>query len=99
VRNGVAARESAARHFVRMPTILAGIAENQDSNPRHIIEAAKEIRQVAAGNSDDKSSAQGEKFSIIINLGGDVEKYEVDITPKPQIDLALDLEKPDGNEW
>jgi hypothetical protein len=70
VRNGTAAREMAARHFVKAPTILAGIMENAASNPRHVIEAAKEIRQVAAGNSDDKGSSQGKKFSIVINLGG-----------------------------
>src|SRR6476660_7396975 len=45
--NGVAARESAARHFVKAPTILAGIMESESSNPRHVIEAAKEIRAVA----------------------------------------------------
>jgi hypothetical protein len=60
VRNGTAARESAARHFVKAPTILAGIMESEASSPRHVIEAAKEIRQVAAGNSDDGPS-QGAK--------------------------------------
>src|SRR6478672_11839634 len=29
VRNGTAARESAARHFVKAPTILAGIMESE----------------------------------------------------------------------
>jgi hypothetical protein len=101
VRNGTAARESAARHFVKMPDVLARIAENQASNPRHVIEAAKEIRQVAAGNSDDKGSPQGEKFSIVINLGADhIERYEVDVTPNKSQQLELDPEgKPDGNEW
>jgi hypothetical protein len=95
-RNGTAARESAARHFVKMPDVLARIAENQASNPRHVIEAAKEIRQVAAGNSDDKGPSQGEKFSIIINLGSDhVERHEVDITPKPRVNL----EQEDNGNW
>jgi hypothetical protein len=101
VRNGTAARESAARHFVKMPTILAGIAENQASSPRHVIEAAKEIRAVAAGNSADRPS-QTEKFVIQINLGADhIERYEVDVTPNKSRQLELDgLEgKPDGNEW
>ena len=98
VRNGTAARESAAKHFVKAPTILAGIMESVSSNPRHVIEAAKEIRQVAAGNSDDHPS-KGEMFSIVINLGSDhVERHEFDVTPKPQPDLNLE-DKPDGNEW
>jgi hypothetical protein len=96
VRNGTAARESAARYFVRAPTVLAGIMENAASNPRHIIEAAKEIRQVAAGDRDDRGSSQGEKFSIIINLGDDcIERHEVDITPKPRVDL----EQEDNGNW
>jgi len=95
VRNGVAARESAARHFVKMPTILAAIAESQDSNPRHVIEAAKEIRQVAAGSSDNHPAAAGDKFTITINLGGDIEKHEINITPKP----SVDLEQEDNGNW
>ena len=55
--DGTAARESAARHFVKAPTILAGIMESRGIQPSHVIEAAKEIRAVAAvGNS---RSAQG----------------------------------------
>jgi hypothetical protein len=95
VRNGTAARESAARHFVKAPTILAGIMENQASNPRHVIEAAKEIRAVAAGGATDHPS-QTEKFMIVLNLGSDhIERHEVDITPKPQVDLERD----DGDQW
>ena len=63
VRTGIAAREAAAKHFVKAPGILAGIMENAASNPRHVIEAAKEIRQVAAGNSDDGPTSQGDKIS------------------------------------
>ena len=100
VRNGTAARESAARHFVKMPDVLARIAENQASNPRHIIEAAKEIRQVAAGNSDDGPSQGNERFVITINLGSDTERYEFDATPNKARPLEPDHpdDKP-GENW
>ena len=80
VLTGVAARESAARHFVRAPTILAGIMDSEASNPRHVIEAAKEIRAVAtAGNGADRA-AKSERFVIRIDLSADggphVETYD-----------------------
>ena len=89
LNNGTAARELAARHFVRAPTVLAEIMDNGSASPRHRIEAAKEIRQVAAGNSGSDGPSTGEKFIININLGADhVERYEFDVTPKaPQLDL------------
>jgi hypothetical protein len=99
VRNGTAARESAARHFVKAPTILAGIMESEASSAKHVIEAAKEIRQVATGGSDGSPASQGEKFSITINLGADVERYEFDVTPNKAKQLEPDHpdDKPDGN--
>jgi hypothetical protein len=96
VLNGTAARESAARHFVKMPTILAGIAENQSSNPRHVIEAAKEIRATAAVSSVADRPAGTEMFIIKIDLtagGGPVETYEKTIS----IDTPSEG-KPDGTE-
>ena len=79
--DGTAARESAARHFVKAPTILAGIMESAESNPRHVIEAAKEIRAVAAvGNTDRPKDS--ERFVIRIDLtagGGDVTEKTITI--------------------
>ena len=97
VRNGSAAREAAAKHFVKAPAVLDQIMTDADSNPRHKIEAIKELRATANGGSDTHSTAAGDKFQITIVLSGDVEKYEADITPKksPQIDLEQD----DGNQW
>ena len=73
------------------------------SNARHKIDAIRELRATAAGSSDDGPASQGEKFSIIINLSADGVDHTVertfDITPKPQLELELDLEdKVDGNE-
>ena len=95
VRNGTAAREAAAKHFLYAPAVLNQIMTDADSNPRHKIEAIKELRATANGGSE-KGPAPGELFSIVINLGSDhVEKYEVDITPKPQVDLKQE----DNGNW
>jgi hypothetical protein len=84
VLTGVAAREAAAKHFVKAPTILAGIMENEHSNPRHVIEAAKEIRAVAGGSGGADRPAESERFIIKIDLtagGGGVEIYDKAIKP------------------
>jgi hypothetical protein len=84
VLNGTAAREAACQHFVKAPAILGSIMSDACASPRHRIEAAKEIRQVAAGSSAD-SPAEGEKFFITINLGEDcVVHHEFDVAPKPK---------------
>jgi hypothetical protein len=96
VLNGVAARESAARHFVRAPTVLAGIMDRETSNPRHVIEAAKEIRAVATAGGGADRPAGTEMFIIKIDLsagGGPVETYEKTIS----IDAPSEG-KPDGTE-
>jgi len=72
--SGVAARESAARHFVKAPTILDQIMTDAQSNPRHKIEAIKELRATAAIGSADRPR-EVELFVIRIDLtagGGDV---------------------------
>ena len=98
VRNGVAARESAARFFVKGPAILDRIASDAQSNARHKIDAIRELRATATGGGDGDGPSQNERFVISINLGTDVERYEFDVTPNKA--RPLDPEsKPDGNEW
>jgi hypothetical protein len=98
VRNGTAARESAARYFVKGPGILDQIATAPDSNARHKIDAIRELRATASGG-DDGPASQTEKFTIIINLGadaGDRIEHTFDVTPKAK---QLEQEsEPDGNE-
>jgi hypothetical protein len=95
VRNGLAAREAAAKHFVKAPGVLDGIMSDGQANPRHRIEAIKELRATATGGKDDHA-ASGEKFTIVINLGEDaVERFEFDHTPKPA--PQVEELKDDGN--
>ena len=96
LRSGRAARELAAKAFVRAPAVLDGIMSDASSNPRHKIEAIKELRATANLGNEGHAAAAGEKFMIVINLGADsVERFEFDHTPKK----AVDLEQEDNGNW
>lgn len=87
VRSGTAAREAAAKHFVKAPGILDQIMTKTDSNPRHKIEAIKELCQTAAIGDGVEGRPESERFIITINLGeGHVETYDKPLAPmKPLI--------------
>jgi hypothetical protein len=107
VLSGVAAKESAAKQYVKMPTILAGIAENQSTNPRHVIEAAREIRQVATGGDNPDRPADSDRFIIRIDLSGDgaphIEEYnkskKIDVSDGDAPNNLLEGGKPDADAW
>jgi hypothetical protein len=67
--SGDAAREGAQRAFAKAPTVLGDILTDEQVSPRHRIEAARELRQAAAGG--DSPFTPRETFKIIIDLGGD----------------------------
>ena len=105
VLNGIAAREAASRHFVKAPGILDQIMTDAHSNPRHKIEAIRELRQTAIGDNADRPTESG-KFIIRIDLsagGGDVETYskaiKIDASDGDGPNNLIPLEgKPDDNE-
>src|SRR5262245_38303947 len=65
VRSGTAVREAAAKHLVKGPGILDGIMSGPDSNPRHKIEAYKELRNTASVGIDAEGRS-AERFIIRI---------------------------------
>jgi hypothetical protein len=69
VRTGQAAKEAAAKHFVRAPNILGAIMDSEQQNTRHRIEAIKELRQTATPESPN-NQAQSDRFVIHIDLSG-----------------------------
>ena len=80
--SGDAAREGAQRYFAKAPTVLGDILTDEQVSPRHRIEAARELRQVA-GNGPDTVPGAGEKFVITINLGADEKLvFEKEISPR-----------------
>jgi hypothetical protein len=81
ILNGDAAREAAQRYFAEAPTVLGDILTDELASPRHRIEAAKELRQVAS-DGPNTASGTGEKFVITINLGADEKLvFEKEIAP------------------
>jgi hypothetical protein len=93
VRNGTAARESAAQIFAKAgPTVLGTILNDVSASPRHRIESARELRQTAHGGVNaDSSTNASEMFSIVINLGDTTERYEKEIAPmKPLLENKTD---------
>jgi|SRR5262245_2942051 len=101
VRNGTAARESAAKIFAKTPTILGEILTDKAASPRNRIESARELRATATGPGAESAADSGDKFIITINLGADgtdhIEHYEKPIKPmKPLLPTIED--KTDGDE-
>jgi hypothetical protein len=75
-RDGTAARESAAQIFVRAPKIMGEILDDKQASPRHRIESARELRQIAIPENANNPAAS-ERFTITINLGdGHIERYD-----------------------
>jgi len=80
VRNGATARERAQKIFTTTPEVLGSILADDEMSARHRIEAAKEIRAVAATGPETQSPM--ERFSIVINLGADeVLRFNKPIAP------------------
>jgi hypothetical protein len=96
IKNGTAAQELAAKEFATAPAELGKILRSPDSNPRHKIEAHRELRATAIGTGSESTGADSsERFTITINLGADVgsdERVIIDggkITPRA----------PNEDEW
>jgi hypothetical protein len=89
---GDAAKEGAQKHFAKAPNVLGDILTDQQVSPRHRIEAARELRQVA-GEKLGGASGADEKIIIKINLGGDqkliFEKQIAPCEPVPSDDGEL----------
>ena len=82
IRMGDAAREAAQRHFAKAPSILNEILQNETISPRHRIEAAKALGQVAGSGSETPGN-RGERFIISINLGEDHKLVrEIEVLPR-----------------
>jgi hypothetical protein len=69
VRSGACARERAQKLFTTTPEVLGNILNDDDASARHRIEAAREIRAVAATGPEAQSPT--EMFQITINIGED----------------------------
>jgi len=83
VRNGSTARERAQQHFATAPTVLGGILNDDGASPRHRIESARELRQIA--DNGPGATPAADRFIITIDLGED-QKLTIDKPRKPGLD-------------
>lgn len=88
IRNGETARERAQKLYAQAPDVLGGIMHDDGASPRHRIESARELRQIAANGPE--AAPASDRFQIIINLGGDIERYDKSI--------AIDANDVDPND-
>jgi hypothetical protein len=71
IRAGTSTREKAQLLHTKAPDVLSEIMTG-DAAPRHKIESARALGQIATPVATPASPPSAEKFSIIINIGGDV---------------------------
>jgi len=96
LRSGVAAREAAAKEFVKAPAVLGGILNDQSANAKHRIDSARELRATAHGGGDmERTADAGEKFIITINLGDHFEHYEKTIAPMKPLPPVIEAKTDD----
>lgn len=95
-RLGISARESAARIHARAPAIIGSILDDKGAHPRFRLEAARDLKSTALGDSSTEMPANAaEKFVITINLGADhIERYEV-----PSMKSLPNKDKTIDNDW
>jgi hypothetical protein len=89
--NGTAAQEAAAKNFTESPEVMGSILRDQKANPRHRVEASKELRATARFD-DEKPGANTEHFTITINLGADQKPLVIDCGPPKQPKENTDAE-------
>jgi hypothetical protein len=76
---------------------------NEQSNPRHKIEAFKELRQTASIGDGAEERSNSDRFVITINLGADVvEHYNKSIEINPHDvspdDITINLDEGHDDE-
>jgi hypothetical protein len=81
IRNGDTARERAQKLYAQAPNVLGDILHDDGTSARHRIESARELRQIAANGPE--AAPASDRFQIIINLGGDIERYDKSIEINP----------------
>src|SRR5262249_8957009 len=93
IKNGDAARESAAKLFATAPETLGKILNDPKSSPRHVIEAAKELRATANVGAE-KFSEEADRVIINISLGANEKPIVIDSGPLPKrVKEDLDAEQ------
>jgi hypothetical protein len=80
IRSGASKREKAQLLVVRAPDVMNNILLDDNANARHRIDACKALDSLATGGPEAATAAAAERYTIVINLNGDVERYDKSIT-------------------
>jgi hypothetical protein len=87
VRTGASSREKAQLLHTKAPDVLSEIMTS-DVSPRHKIESARALGQIAAPAPTPTPVADASRFIIQINLGNDeILTYNKPLTPQPHADI------------
>ena len=107
IRSGITARERAQQHFATAPNVLGGILNDDGASPRHRIESARELRQIA--DNGPQATPAADRFIITINLGEDAKLRStkpvpndvivIDATPHKTPAAITDKTKDDWKKW
>jgi hypothetical protein len=82
------ARERAQLLFADAPTVLGNIMTSGSASPRHKIESARALGQIATPAPTSAPAADASRFIIQINLGNDeILTYNKPLTPQPHADI------------
>jgi hypothetical protein len=89
VRNGAFKRERAQQHVTKAPDILEKILSDERASPKHRIDAAKTLDDLA--DNGPQTAAENDRIHIVINLGGDERLvFDKAIKPTPAADTVID---------
>src|SRR5262245_50580718 len=87
IRSGAAKREKAQQHVVRAPDVLEKILTDEKASPKHRIDAAKVLEDLA--DNGPQAAAEQDRVIVTINLGGgDVLRFDASAKPIPPSDTA-----------
>src|SRR5262249_46420756 len=84
IRTGTSSREKAQLLHTKAPAILSEIMTGDSVSPRHKIESARALGQIATPPPTSAPAADASRFVISINLGGgEVLTFDKPLTPQP----------------
>jgi hypothetical protein len=90
IRSGAAKREKAQLHVVRAPDVLERILSNERASPRHRIDAAKTLDDLA-GFAPQRPGVEQDRVIIRIDLGADTRAKGLPSDPAEVVEIEAEV--------